>query len=142
MIGIKAKIRNKVAECKNKLWRAELKEQSLLESDMDGGLLLVRITNMCPGKCRFCGLLSWSEEERHQSMDPKWLYDYLRPLYERVDEIAITGGDPFVASESYNYMKFLSDNYPQVTIITESNGLPFGKKFQKLAADNLFLTHF
>lgn len=67
---------------------------------MEGGLLRVRITNKCPGKCRYCGLLSWSEEERRQSMDSKWLYNYLKPLYENVDEILITGGDPFVAAEN------------------------------------------
>ena len=116
--------------------------EALLESNMEGGLLRVRITNRCPGRCRFCGQLNWSEEELRQSMDPKWLYDYLRPIYEKVDEILVTGGDPFVALESYDYMKFLSDNYPQATIITESNGLPFGKKFQELAVENLFLTHF
>lgn len=143
MIDIKTKIREKAIEIKNILRQAEIKnEKSLLESDMEGGLLRVRITNKCPGKCRYCGLLSWSEEERRLSMDSKWLYDYLQPLYEKVDEILITGGDPFVAPESYNYMRFLSDNYPQTTIITESNGLPFGKEFQKLAAENLFLTHF
>ena len=127
----------------NLLKKAAPKEnKSLLESDMEGGLLRVRITNKCPGKCRFCGLLSWSEEERCRSMDPEWLYNYLTPLYERVDEILITGGDPFSAPESYDYMKFLSDHYPRATIITESNGLPFGEKFQRLSAENLFLTHF
>jgi len=111
--------------------KAELKkDKSLLESDMEGGLLRVRITNKCTGKCRYCGLLSWSEEERRQSMDSKWLYDYLEPLYEKVDELLITGGDPFVAPESYGYMRYLSDNYPQTTIITESNGLPFGKEIR------------
>lgn len=143
MLRIKTKIREKAIELKNILRQTDLKRyEALLESDMEGGLLRVRITNKCPGKCRYCGLLSWSEEERRQSMDSKWLYNYLEPLYEKVDEILITGGDPFVAPESYNYMRFLSENYPQTTIITESNGLPFGEKFQQLAADNLFLTHF
>lgn len=143
LLGIITKIREKAKDLNDLLRQAELeKDKSLLESDMDGGLLRVRITNKCPGKCRYCGLLSWSVEERRQSMDPKWLYDYLKPLYESVDEILLTGGDPYVAPESYNYMRFLSDNYPQTTIITESNGLPFGKKYQKLAAENLFLTHF
>ena len=137
------KIREKVIKLNNISRQAELKkEKSLLESDLEGGLLRIRITNRCPGKCRYCGQLSWSEEEQRQSMDPKWLYDYLKPLYESIDQILITGGDPFVAPESYNYMKFLSEYYPQTTIITESNGLPFGKEFQKLAAENLFLTHF
>lgn len=143
MLGIKNKLIKKAIGCTSILKQAQLKkDNSLLKSNMNGGLMRVRITNKCPGKCKYCGLLSWSEEERNQSMDPKWLYDYLRPLYKDVDEILITGGDPFVATESYDYMRFLSINYPQVTIITESNGLAFGKRFQELAAENLFRTHF
>ncbi len=111
-------------------------------SNMEDGFLRVRITNQCNGKCRYCGLLSWPEEERRQSMDPKWLYEYMVPLYEKVKMVLITGGDALVAKESYNYFKFLSENYPQITIEMESNGIAFDDKYQRLFADNLVNSHF
>lgn len=107
-----------------------------------GRFLKLRITNRCPGKCRFCGLKGWTEEERRQEMNPKWYYEYLKPMYPYLKTLALTGGDCFVAKEAYSYMKFISDNYPHITIWTESNGVPFVEKFQKIACDNLFRTHF
>lgn len=107
-----------------------------------GGLLRLRITNRCPSKCRFCGLKSWSLEEQQQEMDPKWYYEYLKPMYPRFKTVLLTGGDCFVAKESYNYIKFLSEQYPHITIWTESNGFPFTGKFQRIACENLIRTHF
>jgi MoaA/NifB/PqqE/SkfB family radical SAM enzyme len=109
---------------------------------MEDGLLRIRITNACNGKCRYCGQLAWSKEEQSKSMDPKWYYEYCKPLYEKIKLLLITGGDAYVARESYNYMKFMSDNYPQITIMTESNGIAFNERFRELASDNLFKVHF
>lgn len=106
------------------------------------GVLRVRITNRCNGRCRYCGLRAWSQEEQKREMDPKWYYEYCKPLYEKVTIVLITGGDAYVAKESYNYMEFLSKNYPEVTIATESNGIAFSKRFRELACENLFKTHF
>ena len=39
-------------------------------------------------------------------------------------------------------MKFMSENFPKITLMTESNGIAFNEKFQNLAAENLFKTHF
>ena len=39
-------------------------------------------------------------------------------------------------------MKFMSENFPQITLMTESNGIAFNEKFQKLACENLFKAHF
>lgn len=47
-----------------------------------------------------------------------------------------------MARESYNFLKFLSENYPKVTVITESNGQAFSERFRELASEHLFLTHF
>ncbi|NMA29360.1 MAG: hypothetical protein GX934_16510 [Burkholderiales bacterium] len=109
---------------------------------IEDGLLRIRITNLCNAQCRYCGLRSWSKEEQQRSMEPKWFYEYCRPLYEKLKIVLITGGDAFVARESFNYMKFLSENYPQVTVMTESNGQAFSERFQELACQNLFITHF
>ncbi len=109
---------------------------------IEDGLLRIRITNACNARCRYCGLRAWSEEEQQRYMDPKWLYEYCRPLYEKVKIVLITGGDAFVARESFNYMKFLGESYPQVTLMTESNGQAFSERFRELACENLFLPHF
>lgn len=129
-----------------KIWglfeRQFLLNDSALKTDFNDGLLRIRITNKCNAKCRYCGLLSWSKEEQNQSMNSKWLYDYCKPLYEKMKLVLITGGDALVAKESYNYCTFLSENYPHATIFTESNGIAFSKKWQKFAMENLFRTHF
>lgn len=104
--------------------------------------LRLRITNRCNSKCRYCGQLMWSKEEQQMEMEPVWYYEYLEPLYKNIKQLLITGGDAYLAKESYNYMKFISEKYPQITIKTESNGLAFDQKFREMASDNLFKTHF
>ncbi len=118
------------------------KRHPYCKSEFVGGLLRVRITNACNAKCRYCGVrLNFGEEVNH-AMDSNWLYEICKPLYSSPAVILITGGDAFFAKESYNFMKFLSENCPQVTIMTESNGIAFNEKFQDLACENLFHTHF
>lgn len=111
-------------------------------TSLDGGIMRLRITNRCPGRCRYCGQQAWSEAEQQREMNPTWYFEYCKPLYEKLHLLLITGGYAFSARESYNYMQWMSENYPGITIITESNGMPFHEKFQKLAAENLFSTHF
>ncbi len=112
------------------------------KSEFRGGLLRVRITNACNAKCRYCGVRLGFGEEVNHAMDSNWLYEICAPLYSSPAVILITGGDAFFAKESYRFMKFLSENYPRVTIMTESNGIAFNEKFQDLACENLFHTHF
>ena len=113
-----------------------------LTSDLSGGLLRVRITNACNAKCRYCGVrLSFGEEVNH-AMEPSWYYELCKPIYDKISIVLITGGDAFFAKESYNYMKFMSENFPQITLMTESNGIAFNEKFQNLACENLFKAHF
>lgn len=113
-----------------------------LISDMNDGLLRIRITNKCNAKCRYCGIQFWTEENRNKTMDSKILYEYCKPLYENIKIILLTGGDPLIAKESFNYCKFISDNYPQITVMLESNGIAFDNKWQNLAMNNLIRTHF
>lgn len=123
--------------------RAEILAQNPgCEEHLEDGFLRVRITNACNAKCRYCGVrLTFGEEMQH-AMKPEWYYTHFRPLYEKVRVLLITGGDAFVAKESYPYMKFLSEEYPQVNVMTESNGIAFDERFRELACDNLFKTHF
>ena len=116
-------------------------ENGIKAKFMDG-MVRIRITNKCPGKCDFCGQLNWTKSAQQKEMNPKWYMEYLKPLYPTLKTVLITGGDAFFASSSYEYMKMLSDEYRHITIFTESNGLTFTEKFQKLACENLFSTHF
>lgn len=119
-----------------------LKHHPECKSEFEGGLLRIRITNACNAKCRYCGVrISFGEEVNH-AMDSNWLYEICKPLYSQAGVLLITGGDAFFAKESYNYMNFLSENFPRLTIMTESNGIAFNEKFQNLACKNLFRTHF
>lgn len=113
-----------------------------LTTDMKDGLLRVRVTNACNSKCRYCGVRLFFGSEKNHEMDKKWLYELCTPLYDKVKIILLTGGDPYILRDSYEYMTFLSKNYKATTIMTESNGIAFDKKYQELAASNLFKTHF
>lgn len=113
---------------------------SRLYSTMKDGLLRIRITNKCNAKCRWCGQQFWSEEFQNMSLDPKVFYDYLKPLYEQIKMILLTGGDPLASKHSYDFVEFISKNYPEITVILETNGIGFNSKWQKLAADNLLTT--
>lgn len=111
-------------------------------ADLSGGLLRIRITNACNAKCRYCGVRLGFGAEVNHAMNPAWYYELCRPLYEKINMVLVTGGDAFFAKESYNYMKFMSENFPKITVMTESNGIAFNEKFQNLACKNLFKTHF
>ena len=112
------------------------------KTEFKNALLRIRITNACNAKCRYCGVRCSFGEEVNHAMNPAWYYELCRPLYDKIGIVLITGGDAFFAKESYNYMKFMSENFPQITLLTESNGIAFNEKFQTLAAQNLFKTHF
>ena len=111
-------------------------------TDFSEGFLRIRITNACNAKCRYCGVRLGFGEEANHAMIPSWYYELCKPLYDKINVLLITGGDAFFAKESYNYMKFMSENFPNITIMTESNGIAFNEKFQDLARENLFRTHF
>lgn len=109
---------------------------------MEHGLLRVIITHACNAKCRYCGVRLGFKYEKDCEMDKKFYYEYCKPIYSQLNMVLLTGGDPYITKESYNYMKYLGDNYPHITVFTESNGIAFDEKFQNLAMSNLFSTHF
>lgn len=109
---------------------------------MEHGLLRIIITHACNAKCRYCGVRLGFKYEKDCEMDKKFYYEYCKPIYSQLNMVLLTGGDPYITKESYNYMKYLGDNYPHITVFTESNGIAFNEKFQNLAMNNLFSTHF
>lgn len=109
---------------------------------MEHGLFRIIITHACNAKCRYCGVRLGFKYEKDCEMDKKFYYEYCKPIYSQLNMVLLTGGDPYITKESYNYMKYLGDNYPHITVFTESNGIAFNEKFQNLAMNNLFSTHF
>jgi len=126
---------------KRKEYLRELFEDTKLYSTMEDGLLRIRITNRCNAKCRYCGVQCWPEAVRNFDMRSEILYEYCKPLYEQIKILLLTGGDPLIAKESMPFCSFISENYPQITLYLETNGIDFTEKWQQLSIDNLMKIH-
>lgn len=120
----------------------EKKYKKYILSDFEDGLLRMRITNKCNAKCRYCGIQYWDEENQKLSMDSKVLYEYCKPLYEKAKILLLTGGDPLIAKESSKYCNFIGDNYPELTLYYETNGIAFSRTWQELSMKHLSIVHF
>lgn len=120
-------------------WRPFLHSPSLY-AKLENILIRIRISNRCNAKCKFCGLRC--SEVPDIDMDPKWIYDYCAPLYEKADVICFTHGESVMAPRAFELFSHIAEKYPQATISTESNGIGFDSKWQQLAADHLFRTSF
>lgn len=115
---------------------------SMLLSDLQDGVLRLLITLKCNIKCNFCSQRNISEKVKSLEMDPIWLYDYFTPLYEKIKLLMLVGGELTIAKESYAFCQYMSEKYPAVTIMFESNGVAFDDKWQSYASANLVTTHF
>ncbi|WP_298995300.1 radical SAM/SPASM domain-containing protein [uncultured Desulfovibrio sp.] len=114
-----------------------------LYSTLEGGHLHLQITARCNMRCSFCYQKDWDlDRQMCPDMDPKWIYEYCRPLYERIQEINVFGGEITAISEGFKVVSFLAQNYPAVTIHMESNGLAFTEKWQDFAVTNLMYMSF
>jgi MoaA/NifB/PqqE/SkfB family radical SAM enzyme len=119
----------------------EYLSEPFLHSTMKDGLLRIRITNKCNAKCRYCGILAWPKNIQQMSMRHEILYEYCKPLYEQIKILLLTGGDPLATTESIRYARFISENYPQITLFLETNGISFGEEWKQLALKNLMKIH-
>lgn len=111
-------------------------------ADLEGGFLRMRLTHQCNCRCKWCGQLWWPQEVQDASLDKKVIYEYCRPLYGRAKTILCGGGEITYAKEGFNFVKFLSEEYPAVNLLTESNGILYDKKWVDLAIANLNKAHF
>ncbi len=112
-----------------------------LLTDMKDGLLRLRMTNACNAKCRYCGVRLFFGEEKEHEMDKRWLFETCRPLYSKIRYLLLTGGDPNITAHSYEFMKFISEQYPHITIFNETNGIAFDRRMQELFAKHLHKVH-
>lgn len=112
-------------------------------ANLEGGHLHLQITARCNMQCSFCYQKNWEcERQSAADMPAQWIYEYFRPLYERVQEINVFGGEVTFIPEGFKVFSFLSENYPAVTLHLESNGLAFNEKWQDLAVKNLVYVSF
>ena len=137
------KIKKKIGKYGNSICECDLSKYNPdTVADNQNGFLRMRVSHKCNCKCSFCYQQYWSEEDQNATMPNEWLYDYCTPLYERANVILTGGGEITFAKEGYNFCKFLADNYPKVTVSTESNGILYDEKWQNLALENLNMQHF
>ena len=113
-----------------------------LDSRIDGGFLRLRITDRCNAKCRFCNHWNVLGKAPEADMPQEWMYNYCAPLYGRIKCLILTSGETLIARDAFKFFSFISEKYPALTILTESNGIAFNRQWQELAADNLFMMHF
>ena len=115
-----------------------------LFTDFENGIVRIRTTTLCNSRCRFCiyGHRNDPKALHPQDMKPEWMYKYLVPLYEKAQIIILTSAEAIIARGAFKYFSFLCDNYPAVTLRSESNGISFSEKWQQLAVDNLIMMHF
>ncbi|MBN2716287.1 MAG: radical SAM/SPASM domain-containing protein [Deltaproteobacteria bacterium] len=115
-----------------------------LYSDFKNGIIRVRTTGRCNARCRFCNFGKNLDRKTYMQneMDPKWMYEYFRPLYDKSKIIILSSGETILGRKAMEYFRFLSTEYPQATIKCESNGIAFTPKWQQLCAENMVMMHF
>lgn len=142
MLGVKVKIKNpKYQDFEEKNTAIKEYETDTI-SDLQDGFLRVRLNHTCNCKCEFCVQEEWSQEVQNAIMPKEWLYNYLVPLYSRVKIVQLTGGEITCRKENFEFYKYLAENFPQATVLLESNAISFDEKWQDLSVKNLGYQHF
>lgn len=118
-----------------------LKDKSL-EIEIPNDLILhLGFNANCNCRCKFC---SQGDQRfiKKELIDQDLLYKHLLPLYPKTKFLIPTQGEITCVSEGYDYLKWINENYPQINISIESNGIAFNEKWQDLAVKNLMNVHF
>lgn len=118
-----------------------LKDKSLDIEIPDDLILHLGFNANCNCRCKFC---SQGDQRfiKKELIDQDLLYKYLLPLYPKTKFLIPTQGEITCVSEGYDYLKWIDENYPQINISIESNGIAFNEKWQDLAVKNLMNVHF
>ncbi len=118
-----------------------LKDKSL-DIEIPNDLILhLGFNANCNCRCKFC---SQGDQRfiKKELIDKDLLYKYLLPLYPKTKFLIPTQGEITCVQEGYDYLKRIDENYPQINISVESNGIAFNEKWQDLAVKNLMNVHF
>ncbi len=145
--GINPLVHYEINGLRDKRFRAFIDIKKIREdhpellADLQDGFIRLRVTNSCNARCRYCGVINYFGEEKDHEMDKKWLFETCKPLYSKIRYMLLTGGDPNITAHSYDFMKYISEEFPHITIKNETNGIAFDKKYQELFANNLHKVH-
>ena len=94
------------------------------------------LNSSCNAKCKFCVV----RKMKHEEIPEKVLYEYAKPLYKKTNVIIPTWGEYTISKYGFDYMNWISKNYPHINFFTETNGINFNEKWQKFSMENLVLT--
>ncbi|MDD5599139.1 MAG: hypothetical protein PHV82_14425 [Victivallaceae bacterium] len=102
----------------------------------------MRLTSRCNCRCRFCDIGRHEHKVKIRHMSTHLMYESCRPLYENLKQLHFAYGECILHPEMYDFCKFMTQNYPQIILGTESNAVAFTERWQQFAADNLMMVHF
>ncbi len=117
-------------------------DKSLYVGIPDDLNLQLSFNNDCNCKCKFCSEKIERDSKKRLVIPEKWLYEYLKPLYPKMSNLIPTYGEITFCREGYEYLRYIHDNYPQINIFIETNGIAFDEKWAQLASDNLMRVNF
>jgi len=81
------------------------------------------VTRLCNGRCSYCGI--WKTKDFNGELTLQELEDGLKPvsLFKFVEEIGITGGEPFLRKDLVDLCQILKEICPQSSLGLVTNGL-------------------
>lgn len=86
-----------------------------------GSLLAFSITNSCPLKCKHCIVDANSSYESITDVDYNFYLNQILNLNKRIEQISITGGEPFYVPEKLKiFERFCSANKIQLGVVTSA----------------------
>lgn len=102
----------------------------------DNLVLHILFNSNCNAKCKFCNL----RLKKTQNINSKIVYEYMKPLYPKTKILIPTFGEYTISNECYQYLSWIAKNYPEINIVTETNGINFDEKWQNFSMENLVKT--
>jgi len=81
------------------------------------------VTRLCNGRCAYCGI--WKTKDVSDELSLQELEDGLKPveLFRSVEEIGITGGEPFLRKDLVDLCQLLKEICPNSSLGLVTNGL-------------------
>lgn len=141
--GVKIKFkRNILANLRDNITFIFDKHNPLYKARIDDGFLRLILTHKCNAKCDFCPHWRWSKEKLSQELSKDFIYEKCKPLYKKVKMLSLCGGEITIYKDCIDYLKYINENYPHITIVTESNGINWNKKWQQCAMEGLYSVNF
>ncbi len=143
VLGTKIKIKkDDIERLKEAYENYKIMHDKSLEIEVPDDLVLqLCINNYCNCDCKFCSIYKETKGKK-EVMGEDLLYNYFKPLYPKTKSIVPTYGELTICPEGYKYMKYIHENYPEINLFLESNGIAFDKKWQEFAADSLLTVKF